>query len=241
MPRSFLALFVLLSSTACATAGARIPPVPVAELSGLRDRDCRYLAHPDSVRGWPSGAAALVAWQREDRPTPARAVTLSVRYDHEGSVEWVREVGTATADGQRLVKEIASVLPATGRPAAGVRLRFSPDQPPGVLPGIACEATLPPGARFISGPPLGLDYSQLPRGGSAVRYTVDVSVGRDGHPSRAVVRGRSAVPGSIEAHLVGSAMAHRYLPALHDGFPVPGTYTYSLKVGIRAVRVPGER
>lgn len=185
---------------------------------------------------WPEGAAAAAAWKRAGPPAVTEAVTLSVRYDAQGALEWVREVGGSSPAGQRLAKEVAGLLTSAGRPATGVRLRFSPEGPPVVVPAIACEAALPPGARFTSGPPLGIDYSALPRGGGPTRYTVDVSVGSDGHPVTAVIRGRSTAPGSIGAHLVSSAMAHRYLPALQDGFPVPGSYSYSLKVQVRVTR-----
>ena len=217
----------LLLLTACATSGtSRVSPT---EVPGIQGRDCRYL--PLRVDDEASGWGAVLGDEVSE------PVTLSIRYGPEGELAWVREVGFAlTPEGSALAARIEAVVEPSSEPDWGYRIRFAPGQPPEPLPGIHCEAALPDGVRFLDPSRLApLTPSMLPRSEGPFRMSVVVRVGPDGSPRDPRVRVHSEIT-HFHSPLRESAMSHRYLPALHDGFPVDGTFEFQSEVGVRITR-----
>ena len=210
----------LLLLTACATSSA--PGVSPTDVPGIEGRDCRYLPLRLDEEGG--------GWWRGLGDTVSEPVTLSIRYGPADSIAWVRPLGIPTAAGERWAERVAEEAERAESPRADMRLRLRPGHPPRPLPPVACEPQLPRGEQFLRGsPPPGV-LARAPRSTSPIHFKLTVSVGPDGEPRHARVTGGGAGMAGVESFLVDSAMSHRYLPALHDGFPVPGEFSYQMRI-----------
>lgn len=240
-----MALAVLLG--ACASAHP-IPPVPDGEVPAMAGRECRYQTHPDEVGAGTLPPVTDPSWLADAAAEAGVGgpVALSIRYDDDGRLDWVRPIPFAEGPAHRLASAVRDAAPPSRAAALGVRLLYAPGEPARVLPGVICDAA-PEDPSAIAAAGRGrVDMGIKPLSKSGrLKYIVRVRVAPDGSPIRAELAPTSAHQGNIGQLLRAAAMDQRYRPALHDGFPVAGLYTLEREIRwrteVRTVRGRGGR
>lgn len=244
-PLRLIPLAVLLG--ACAS-GHRIPAVPEGEVPAMAGRECRYQTHPAAVGAGTLPPVTDPAWLADAAAEAGVTgpVTLSIRYDDDGRLDWVRPIPLADAPAHRLASAVRDAAPATSAAPWGARLVYAPGEPARVLPSVICDAA-PEDANAITAATRGrvdMGIKPLSKNGR-LKYVVRVLVAPDGSPVRAELAPTSARQGNLGQLLRESAMDQRYRPALHDGFPVAGEYTLEREIRwrteVRTVRRPAGR
>jgi hypothetical protein len=222
-------LVIVAVAAGCASGG-----VPAGEVPGIEGRACSFAASSEQVAAWQARVDADAS--TGDAAAPRAPVELSVRYDDQGGLEWVRPL-TPSAEAAELAGSLAASLPARVEPGPSFRLRLRPGAPAEALAGVAC-AVEHPRAREVLGAALRrADFSELNASAPGkLEFDLEVDVAPTGRPLRTRVRRRAGRAGAVERAVAEAAMRERYLPALHDGFPITGTYTFEVRIESR-VRV----
>lgn len=219
-----LGLFLgLLSSCGAPAAPGR--PGPADEVPGTEGRDCEYAALSDStVQNLAAAAESILP----EADPPDETLTLSVRYGLDGRMAWVRAVGDGAA-ADDLAGRLEDRLADTRSPGTTARVRFTRDRQTEVLPSVLCAPVMrdDPGRAFVQRG--GILHPDAVRDRRTMRFTVEVDVGADGRARGARLTRSSATAASLAHDIIQSAMEHEYLPALQDGFPVPGTYVRDVR------------
>ncbi|MGK7313116.1 MAG: TonB family protein [Candidatus Longimicrobiales bacterium M2_2A_002] len=160
----------------------------------------------------------------------ADSVTLSVRYDDEGRLAWVRPI--ASSVGPERTASIESVLFDSvirdGPANWGFRLEVSEDRA-GVLPSVVCPVRIRQGVRRPVYPPRTLSArAAVDRlGGLPVELVIAVDErGRVVH----VRLPRSTGDRGLDQYLIESVMEIDFFPRTHDGVPIPSTIRRSIRI-----------
>jgi TonB family protein len=197
---------------------------------GLAGRRCEYLAQRPTTddiealtRPGTRGAILLQGRSTAD----ADSMEVSVRYRHDGQLDWVRAI-RSTAGGTRtseLEQSLAAGLAEPGPGDWGFRLRFVGGSLEAVLPSVVCppaqvSSTVP---RVM--PPTGTSR-ELNEAYRARRGAVVIEVSLDATGRVLEVR-LPVTTGSrlLDRYVLDLARAMPFEPKLHDGMGVPSTTT----------------
>ena len=237
------ALLLLLGLAGCAGRsgsggedGASLPLElgrPTSADRGLLNRQCGPVEDPasmpalrDLVRPGTRGNLSLATADLE----VADSLTLSVRYDDQGRLAWVRPV--ASSVGPERTASIESVLfdnvIRDGPPGWGFRLKVSEDGAE-VLPSIVCPARIRQGVRRPVYPPRTMSArSAADRlGGLPVELVIAIDErGRVVH----VRLPQSTGDRGLDQYLIESVMEIDFFPRTHDGVPIPSTIRRSIRI-----------
>jgi TonB family protein len=232
--RLVLALLGLGGVAACGGPRPTDDLVPArAAIDGLSHRRCGYLDREPLPRTLdeltrPGTRGALLL--RAGGASPTDSVELSIRYRHDGRLDWVRALRANVDPGQ--VAELERVLAAgvhdTGPADWGFRLRFVGGHLDAILPAVVCEPqrtgdiprVMPP-----TGSPQEMAEARRARQTSiSVNVTLDetgrVTDVRLPHPTGSRL---------LDAYALELARAMAYLPRLHDGAGVPTRTTVTFR------------
>ena len=234
------ALLLLLALTGCAGRsagedGASLPLElgrPTSADRGLLNPQCGPVedsasmpALRDLVRPGTRGNLSLATADLE-----ADSLTLSVRYDDQGRLAWVRPV--ASSVGPERTASIESVLfdnvIRDGPASWGFRLKVSEDGAE-VLPSIVCPARIRQGVRRPVYPPRTVSARTAADrlGGLPVELVIAIDErGRVVH----VRLPQSTGDRGLDEYLIESVMEIDFFPRTHDGVPIPTTIRRSIRI-----------
>ncbi|MGH7520161.1 MAG: energy transducer TonB [Gemmatimonadales bacterium] len=159
-------------------------------------------------------------------PLPANGLVISLLYDEEDSLPDARPLATdsATARAARIIADAARPQRPNG--VWAVRLRMEG----GSVVGLAVQRSTycPP---VLTGVPARnrrvvvdlRDSDRRPPTGTLVKFIAEAEILEDGSVGEVRVV-RSSEMKSLDEEIVRDIRLRRYLPALLDGFPVPGWY-----------------
>lgn len=220
------ALVLAVAAAACASGG-----VPPGEVPGIEGRQCRYAATPEEVVEWQARLDA--GGSAHPGAAAGEPAEISVRYGDEGALEWVRPLTASPAAGE-LARSLAASVPAEAGPGTGFRFRLRPGASPEALPGVTCPVEHTRARQVLSAALRSVSFSDMQAVAQGkLEFDLEVQVDPTGRPlDTRVRRGRGQAP-AIERAVGDAAMRERYLPALHDGFPVIGTYTFEVRLETR--------
>lgn len=226
-------ILLLLSSVACGArgGGAGGSDVTLArnELPGLIGRRCDYVSDHDQIppfsrlaRIGTRGNIALWGFHVE----PSDSVVLSIRYDDDGRLGWVRAIQSsvpaeAVASLERLVLES---MHERGPADWGVRLTVVGGAYAALEPSVLCppqiQRTGGPGAVALPTSERGFRALERARGR---RFRLLISIDERGRIMDVRLPQRSG-EGVVDQFILDWAHATRFHPKLHDGIPLPATF-----------------
>lgn len=198
---------------------------PAAEVEGARGRRCSFVAQPEAMPSFEElvrigTRGSLSLWGRG--AGAGDSLELSIRYDDEGRLAWVRTLdATVTADRvAELERLIRSAVEENGPEDWGVRIRFVGGAVETVLPSVICDPVRTSTAQVMSAP-VGTSremaelYSALRR-----RFTVRVALDERGRVLDARLP-HSTGSRLLDQYVIDVARSSQYDPKLHDGVGIP--------------------
>lgn len=236
---TWLAALLLLLPTLTACGGRGAPAtgsdrvLPRNEIPGLIGRSCDYVSDPGEIPPFSRLARIgtrgnIAVWGLLAQP--ADTVVLSIRYDEDGRLAWVRSIrSSATAEAvaslERLVLESMN---ERGPADWGVRMNVVGGALAGLEPSIVCPPAIrrTGGRTAISMPTSdrGLRALQRVRGR---RFRIEVSIDERGR-IMGVRLLQSSGEGEVDQFILDWAHARRYHPKLHDGIGYPTTFEQTI-------------
>jgi TonB family protein len=235
--RSLLVVLVLATVAGCGPHSDPGAPVPTnGAFPGIDGRRCEYLTRPAPPRSLeeitrPGTRGGLLLRARE--ASPADSVELSVRYSHDGRLDWVRPV-RANVDGARLAhigNLISAAIQDTGPADWGFRLRFVGGTLDAILPAVVCPAQ-PTGRLPRVMPPTGTNREMYEvRQARRASSTISVLVYLDSTGRVTDVR-LPHTTGSrlLDAYALDLARSSTHAPRLHDGMGVASQTTVTFRL-----------
>lgn len=234
-----LALLVGVASWGCGGAGAP-PGGPDVELArealpGLAGRRCQYVSTHEELppfarlaRPGTRGNIALLGYHA----APTDTVVLSVRYDGEGRLAWVRAIKSSVLPDQVSALEglLLASLNEQGPADWGVRLSVIGGELSTAEPSILCpvEPRSEGGRLPVAMPVTAREIWALEQVRGR-RFPVQVTVDEQGRIMDvrfARVTGETAV----EQFLLDWILATHYQPKLHDGIALAGTIEQTIYI-----------
>lgn len=211
------------------------PDVALArsELPGLIGRHCDYVSDHHELPPFSSLARLgtrgnLAVWGFHAEPSDT--VVLSIRYDEEGRLAWVRTIrSTVTADAvvslERLVLESMN---ERGPADWGLRLSVVGGEYAGLEPSILCppEIRRTGGRTAIALPTSERGFRALQRARGR-RFRVEISIDERGRIMN-VRLPRPSGQGEVDQFILDWVHATRFHPKLHDGIGVPTTFEQTI-------------
>lgn len=232
-------LLLLPALVACGARDAPAPERDVAlartEIPGLIGRRCDYVSDHDEIPPFSRLARIgtrgnIALWGVHAQP--ADSVVLSIRYDEEGRLAWVRGIAStdtteAVASLERLVLESMN---ERGPADWGVRLSVVGGAYAALEPSIICPAQIrrTGGRTAIAMPTSERGFRALLRARGR-RFSVEISIDERGR----IVNVRLPRPsgeGEVDQFLLDWVHATRYHPKLHDGVGVPTTFEQTIYI-----------
>lgn len=229
---AIVALSLLPALGACgargeAGTGSQVVAARTA-LPGLVGRRCEYVSEHDEVPAFSDlarlgtrGNIELWGFHVE----PSDTVVLSVRYDEEGRLAWVRAIQSSLSgeDVASLEQLMLASLNERGPADWGVRLSVVGGEYAGLEPSIVCPAEIRRNgqASVVARPTSERGYRAL-EGIRGRRYRVEISIDEQGRILN-VRLPRTTGEGEVDQFLLDWAHATRFHPKLHDGLPLATT------------------
>lgn len=206
---------------------------PTSADRGLLNPQCGPVEDPasmpplgDLVRPGTRGNLSLATADFE----AADSVTLSVRYDDQGRLAWVRPI--ASSVGPERTASIESVLfdnvVRDGPGNWGFRLKVSEDRAE-VLPSIVCPARVRQGVRRPVYPPRTVSARAAVDRLAGLPVELVIAIDERGRVIRAALP-RSTGDRGLDQYLVESVMEIDFFPRTHDGVAIPTTIRRSIRV-----------
>ena len=223
--RGLVLLALLLAG--CGAGGGGV--APSAAVPGAQGRTCAYVMEAEDVPDVaalirPGTRGNLALWGRD--ATGSDSVQVSLRYDEEGRISWVRALHSTmppprTAELERLIR---GAVAEDGPPEWGIRMQFVGGAIAGVEPSVVCQPERSGDSGLVA-EPLGTYremselYNTLGR-----RFNVQVRLDEQGRVMDARLP-RSSGSRLLDQYVIDLARASRYQPKLHDGIAVPSLLT----------------
>ena len=224
-----LLLALLLTGCGTGVAGGPADAAPSAAVPGAQGRSCAYVMQAEEVPGMralvrPGTRGNLALWGRN--AAESDSVQLSLRYDEQGRLGWVRAVESTmppprTAELERLIR---GAVAEEGPPEWGLRMRFVAGALAGIEPSVVCKPERSSAGGLVA-EPLGTHremselYRMLGR-----RFNVQIRLDEQGRVMDARLP-RTSGSRLLDQYVIDLARAARYEPKLHDGIGVPSLLT----------------
>ena len=223
--RGLVVLALLLTGCGAGGGGA----APSAAVPGTHGRTCEYVMAAEEVPDVealirPGTRGNLALWGRD--ASESDSVEVSLRYDEEGRLAWVRALETTmpaprTAELERLIR---GAVAEDGPAEWGIRMQFVGGTIAGIEPSVVCQPERT-GASGMVAEPLGTYremselYNTLGR-----QFDVQVRLDEQGRVMDARIT-RSSGSRLLDQYVIDLARASHYQPKLHDGIAIPSLLT----------------
>jgi TonB family protein len=235
-----LGAVLLVGFAACATKSApRYPELGPASqaIDGLAGRRCHYAGAPVAPQNLdplarPGARGALLLRTRD--MGPADTLDVSIRYDGNGRLAWVRRLRSTMAAGTAATLErvLTESLLDDGPPDWGVRVRMVGGRVDAVLPSVLCPAVSGP-LTGSTGRPI-MDVRDRYDASLARGRSIELLVGLDEEGRVTGVQlARSSGSRVMDQYAVDVVRSTRFLPMLHDGYGVPTVMPVRFRVPTR--------
>lgn len=234
------ALVLVLGLAACAgRSGGEAANLPI-ELGrptsadrGLLNQQCGPVEDPewmppleDLARPGTRGNLSLATADFE----AVDSVTLSVRYDEQGRLVWVRPI--ASTVGPERTESIEAVLfdnvLRDGPSHWGFRLKIGEDRAE-VLPSIVCPVRVRQGIRRPVYPPRTVSARTAADRLGGLPVQLEIAIDERGRVVH-VRLPQSTGDRGLDQYLIESVMEIDFFPRTHDGVPVPSTIRRSIRI-----------
>ena len=202
-------------------------------VDGLDGRRCEYVMEPGAAPPFERlarvGARGDIAlWGRD--MGPADTVDLSIRYDDEGQLEWVRATAS-TIPAERTValeRLVLQSLDESGSADWGVRVSVVAGRVAGTAPSVICPPRRAAASSLITPPPVTRRELQELYRVRGWRFIARVSLDEKGRVMD-VRLDRTTGLSSVDQYIMDLVRGSRFEPKLHDGFGVATLYEFPLR------------
>lgn len=207
-------------------------------LPGITGRSCQLASADDALPGFSRlarlGTRGNIALWGLDL-APSDTVVLSVRYDDDGRLAWVRAIDSSLAADRVVPLErlLMESLNEEGPPDWGVRVRVAGGDVAGMAPSVICPPEPRRGLRQRVTPLAtsrrDLQALEQVRGR---RYPVQIFLDSDGGIT-GVRLARSSGDSFVDQFLMDWVFATKFEPKLHDGIRMAATFEEELYIPVR--------